>query len=148
MKTPPFAEALALALYAATATPALATEPASPPPAAASPAVPAGAAPAYVGMWSKRMEHCSTKQKNPGAPMVVTEKGFDQYHLHCTFTKLEPAAAAADGAETWKMESNCSWNGVDRPMVATLTVAGDTLTLSDAGGANILKRCAPEDRRP
>lgn len=138
--------AAAVTLLAVSATTVHAAEPANAP--ATSPAQAAGTAPAYVGMWSKRMEHCSTKQKNPGAPMVVTEKGFDQYHLHCTFTKLEPAAAAADGAVTWKMESNCSWNGVDRPMVATLTVAGDTLTLTDAGGANILKRCAPEDRRP
>lgn len=140
--------AAALALIAAFATSARAAEPANTPAQAQAPDQAAPAAPAYVGMWSKRMEHCSTKQKNPGAPMVVTEKGFDQYHLHCTFTKLEPVAAATDGSQTWKMESNCSWNGVDRPMVATLTVAGDTLTLTDAGGANILKRCAPEDRRP
>lgn len=140
--------AAALAVVAAFTTSARAAEPANAPAQAQAPDQAAAAAPAYVGMWSKRMEHCSTKQKNPGAPMVVKEKGFDQYHLHCTFTKIEPAAAATAGAETWKMESNCSWNGVDRPMVATLTVAGDTLTLTDAGGANVLKRCAPEERRP
>jgi hypothetical protein len=98
--------------------------------------------PPYVGMWSKRMEHCSTEQKRPGAPMIMTDKGFDQHDLHCTFRKMEPTAALAPGAATWKMEADCTYGSAQRPMQATISVLGDTLTLVDRGGSNELKKCA------
>lgn len=108
---------------------------------AAEPAAPAASQQPYVGMWSKRMEHCSTKQKNPGAPMLMTDKGFDQHDLHCTFRRMEPVAPVAAGALTWSMQADCTWNGAARPMEMTLSVAGDTLTLVDRGGTSVLMRC-------
>ncbi len=97
--------------------------------------------PPYVGMWSKRMEHCSTEQKRPGAPMLMTEKGFDQHDLHCTFRKLDAIAPLAPGASTWKMEADCTYGSAQRPMEMTISVAGETLTLIDRGGTNELKKC-------
>lgn len=98
--------------------------------------------PPYVGLWSKRMEHCSTDQKRPGAPMIMTDKGFDQHDLHCTFRKLEPIAPLAEGATTVKMAADCKWGNVDRPMEMTLSVTADKLTLIDAGGTSVLMKCA------
>lgn len=134
--------AAALALIAAFPTSARAAEPANTPAQAQAPDQAAPAASAYVGMWSKRMEHCSTKQKNPGAPMLLTDKGFDQHDLHCTFRKMEPVAPTTAGASAWSMQADCTWNGVARPMEMTLSVAGDTLTLVDRGGTSVLQRCA------
>lgn len=122
----PHASALALAL-AATVVSSLAA------------AAPAGAeTPAYVGMWSKRMEHCSTGQKRPGAPMLITEKGFDQHDLHCTFETIEPVAGHA---ATWTILAQCTWKEQPAKMEMTWRVEGETLTVTDKGGSNTLRKC-------
>ncbi|MBL8564498.1 MAG: hypothetical protein JNM89_02135 [Hyphomicrobiaceae bacterium] len=102
------------------------------------------AEPAYVGVWSKRMEHCSTKQDKPGAPMVVTEKGFDQHDLHCSFEKIAPVAAPASGSPAvpeLSVLANCEWKGNATKMEMTWSVSGETLSITDKGGITQLKKC-------
>lgn len=102
-------------------------------------------APAYIGVWSKRMEHCSTQQKRPGAPMLVTEKGFDQHDLHCSFEKIEPGS---EGPRAWNVLADCTWKGTPTKMEMKWSVAGEALTITDKGGSNTLTRCAPPPPRP
>lgn len=103
--------------------------------------------PAYVGMWSKTSVHCSTEQKRPGAPMLITEQGFDQYKLHCKFTGVEPVAASPPQPASWSVKADCEWNGIATKMQLSLSVAGAgenaTLTLRDSGGTHTLGKCAP-----
>ncbi len=102
------------------------------------------AEPAYVGVWSKRMEHCSTKPDKPGAPMVVTATGFDQHDLHCSFEKIEPvptAAGASPAAPELSVLANCEWKSNATKMEMTWSVSGETLSITDKGGITQLKKC-------
>lgn len=108
--------------------------------------------PAYVGMWSKTSVHCSTEQKRPGAPMLITEQGFDQYKLHCKFTGVEPVAASPTQPPSWNIKADCEWNGIATKMELSISIAGAgenaTLTLRDSGGTHTLGKCAPPAAKP
>lgn len=108
--------------------------------------------PAFVGMWSKTSVHCSTEQKRPGAPMLITQQGFDQYKLHCKFAALEPVAAPPPGSVAWKVTADCEWNGLATKMDMSFTVAGTneaaTLTLQDKGGTHTLRKCVVPQSKP
>ncbi len=106
------------------------------------------AEPAYVGLWSKRMEHCSTKQANPGAPMVVTAKGFDQHDLHCTFAKIEPMTVEAPGASGWQVAADCTWGKTPTKLEMTWAISGEALTLTDPGGTHVLQKCVAPPPAP
>ncbi|MFN3868956.1 MAG: hypothetical protein ACK4MF_07825 [Hyphomicrobiaceae bacterium] len=103
-----------------------------------------GAEPAYVGMWSKTSVHCSTGQNRPGAPMLVTASGFRQYHLECTFAKVD-----ATSPGVWNIAATCTWNGTPTRMEMTWAVSGSAgdagggaaLTLTDAAGTHVLNKC-------
>lgn len=116
-------------------------------------AAPASAEPpAYVGMWSKTSVHCSTEQKRPGAPMLITEQGFDQYKLHCKFTAVEPVAAQPPQPASWNIKADCEWNGIATKMEMAFSVTGAnetaTLSLRDKGGTHTLRKCAPPAAKP
>ncbi len=108
--------------------------------------------PAYVGMWSKTSVHCSTEQKRPGAPMLITEQGFDQYKLHCKFANVEPVAATPSQPASWNVKADCEWNGIATKMEMAFAVTGAnesvTLTLRDSGGTHTLMKCVPPPAKP
>lgn len=104
--------------------------------------------PIYAGIWSKRMEHCSTDQKRPGAPMIVTAEGFDQHELHCKFGTIEPAANSDAARPEWRVVADCTWKGTATSMEMTWSISGETLSITDKGGINQLKKCVPPPPRP
>ncbi len=80
----------------------------------------------FAGTWGTDLEQCKKQQDNADAPMIVTDKGFDQHEAHCTFTKV-----TATGAGAWKVESACTVEGNEQPDTMDLTLAGDTLTVNN-----------------
>ncbi|HRN87570.1 hypothetical protein [Hyphomicrobium sp.] len=93
------------------------------------------AAPSYVGTWASDLAQCKVPQERAEAPLILQEKRFDQYETHCTFN-------SADGAgDEWKVKANCQVEGDAQAYDFTLTVSGDTLTLTDDAGSQDLLRC-------
>jgi hypothetical protein len=100
---------------------------------AASGACAAGAG--YPGTWATDLAQCKVGQERQEAPLVLTEKGYDQHETHCAFKSV-------DGGEgEWKVKSDCTVEGNAEPYDFTLTVSGDTLTVTDEAGSRDLLRC-------
>jgi hypothetical protein len=97
---------------------------------------PASAAdPAYVGTWASDLAQCKVPQERQEAPLVLSKDGYDQYETHCKFTSVE-------GADSdWKVKSECTVEGTAQPYDFTLTVSGDTLTVTDETGSRDLLLC-------
>lgn len=115
------------------ATDAPAAEPAAADPAAA--ATPAATGAAYIGTWSADASQCGVPQDQQNAPMVVTDAGFDQHEVHCTFKNVTP-----DG-DAWKMSAECAVEGDAQAHDFSFAVAGDSLTITDEEGTNQMTRC-------
>lgn len=104
----------------------------------AAPAAPS-AAPAkandFAGTWGADAAQCAVPQDQQNAPMIITDKGFDQHETHCAFTNIETTEGA------WKVQAACSVEGDEQPAEFTLSVKDDTLTMSDEAGNTNLVRC-------
>lgn len=98
-------------------------------------AVPAYAAPSYVGTWASDIAQCTVDQSRQEAPLVLQEKRFDQHETHCTFKSI------AGENEEWNVKSDCQIEGSAEPYDFTLTVSGDTLSITDEFGTRDLLRC-------
>jgi len=91
--------------------------------------------PAYVGTWASDLAQCKVPQERQEAPLVLSKDGYDQYETHCKFTSVE-------GADSdWKVKSDCTVEGNAQPYDFTLTVSGDTLTVTDETGSRDLLLC-------
>lgn len=97
---------------------------------------PAFAADGYAGKWAADLSNCANPQSSPEAPLVVTAKGYDQHEAHCTFDGLKSA-----GAGEWVAKAACQVEGDSQSIDISLTVSGDTLTLTEDGAARDLLRC-------
>lgn len=124
MRTPGTTLSLALALLGASGF-AAATRADDPPPAE----------PGYVGTWASDLAQCKVGQDRQEAPLVFSKDGYDQYETHCRFKSAEPSDS------DWKVSADCTVEGNAQPYDFTLTVSGDTLTLTDDTGARDLLRC-------
>ncbi|MCC7253931.1 hypothetical protein [Hyphomicrobium sp.] len=91
--------------------------------------------PGYVGTWASDLAQCKVPQERQEAPLVLSKDGYDQHETHCKFTSVD----GADGE--WKVKSNCTIEGTAEPYDFTLTVSGDTLTVTDEAGARDLLLC-------
>ncbi len=98
-------------------------------------ALPAQAAD-FAGTWAADLAQCKTGQDSQDAPLVLTAKGYDQHEAHCTFDGLK-----SSGAGEWSGKAACSIEGDQQSIDVTLTVSGDTLTLTEDGAARDLLRC-------
>jgi hypothetical protein len=89
----------------------------------------------YVGTWATDLAQCKVEQDRQEAPLILSKGGYDQHETHCTFKSI-------DGANgEWKIKSDCTVEGSAEPYDFTLTVSGDTLTVTDEAGARDLLRC-------
>jgi hypothetical protein len=79
----------------------------------------------FAGTWGTDLEQCKRPQEEAEAPMVLTEKGYDQHEAHCTFNKV-----TSTGAGTWKIEAACTVEGNEQPHDMDLALAGNTLTVN------------------
>jgi|GEM_PF-3254855 len=95
------------------------------------------AAISFAGTWGSDAAQCAVPQDMQGAPMILTEVGYDQHEAHCSFTKVTPS-----GDGQWKVEGTCSVEGDEQTMAWDMSVAGDTLSISEGGYTNALKRCS------
>jgi hypothetical protein len=91
--------------------------------------------PAYVGTWASDLAQCKVDQSRQEAPLVLSKDGYDQYETHCKFKSVD----GADG--DWKVKSDCTVEGSAEPYDFTLTVSGDTLTVTDEAGSRDLLLC-------
>jgi hypothetical protein len=89
----------------------------------------------YVGTWASDLAQCKVPQERQEAPLVLSKDGYDQHETHCKFKSVN----GADGE--WKVTSDCTIEGSAEPYDFTLTVSGDTLTVTDAAGARDLLAC-------
>jgi hypothetical protein len=104
--------------------------------AAALVSAPAYAAdPAYVGTWASDLGQCKVEQDRQEAPLVIAKDRYDQHETHCTFKSVEGED------QDWKVKADCTVEGSAEPYDFTLTVSGDTLTVTDEAGSNDLLRC-------
>ncbi len=127
----PFAATLAIAAALALAPAASAEET----PAAAEPAAAAAASSGFAGTWGDDAAQCAVAQDEQNAPMILTEKGFDQHEAHCAFTSVEAVE------KSWKVAAKCSVEGDEQSTEFTLSVDGDKLTMGDEGGTHDMMRC-------
>lgn len=97
---------------------------------------PAHAAKGFQGTWAADLANCKTPQSRGDAPLLLTDKGYDQHEAHCRFKSLKPA-----GGGEWKAAAECSVEGDTQEMDIDLTVSGDTLTLTENGASRDLLRC-------
>mgnify|MGYP001348430211 CR=1 FL=1 len=91
--------------------------------------------PAYVGTWASDLAQCKIGQERQEAPLVLSKDGYDQHETHCRFTSVE----GGDGE--WKVKSDCTVEGSAEAYDFTLTVSGDTLTVTDEAGSRDLLLC-------
>lgn len=91
----------------------------------------------FAGTWGTDLEQCKRPQDEAEAPMVLTDKGYDQHEAHCTFSKVTPT-----GAGTWKVEAACTVEGNEQTDSMDLALTGDTLTINPGPNAHKLIRCA------
>jgi hypothetical protein len=94
------------------------------------------AASSFAGTWGADAAECGVPQDMQGAPMILTEAGYDQHEAHCSFTKVTPK-----GASAWSVAGTCSVEGDEQEMAWDLSVAGDTLTIMDSGYSSTKVRC-------
>jgi hypothetical protein len=90
----------------------------------------------YAGTWAADLAQCKTGQDSQDAPLILTSKGYDQHEAHCTFDGLK-----SSGAGEWSAKAACSIEGDKQSIDVTLTLSGDTLTLTEDGAARDLLRC-------
>lgn len=93
------------------------------------------AEPTFVGTWASDLAQCKVSQDRPEAPLILTKDRYDQHEAHCSFKSVE----AVDGQ--YKISSDCTVEGASQPYDFTLTVSGDTLTVSDDSGSRDLLMC-------
>jgi hypothetical protein len=91
--------------------------------------------PAFVGTWASDLAQCKVGQDRQEAPLVLSKDGYDQHETHCKFKSVD----GADGE--WKVTSDCTIEGSAEPYDFTLTVSGDTLTVTDEAGSRDLLAC-------
>lgn len=92
--------------------------------------------PDYVGTWSADLANCRKPQESQSAPLVLKTGGYDQHETHCAFKSV---TASGDGE--WKISAECTVEGNAQSESFTITVSGDTLTLTNAAGSSDLLRC-------
>lgn len=91
--------------------------------------------PSYVGTWASDIAQCEVEQDRPEAPLVMQEKRYDQHETHCTFKSI------SGKNNEWNVKAGCQVEGSGEPYDFTLTVSGNTLTVTDEFGARDLLRC-------
>lgn len=114
-------------LFAATAVLALALAPAG--------ALAAPKGPAYVGTWGDAAS-CKLPQSDPGAPTVITRKGYDRHETHCKFSGLKKKG------DTWSGKESCKVEGSTQRNKVVLKVTGDSLSIDEGPGPRTLQRCS------
>lgn len=92
-------------------------------------------APAFVGTWGNDAAQCAVPQELQGAPMVISASGYDQHEAHCKFSNLK------GNGPTWTLKALCSVEGDQQIEELTLTVKGNTLTITDDYGSRDLMKC-------
>ena len=90
----------------------------------------------FAGTWGVDQAQCKIPQEMAEAPMILTERGFDQHEAHCTFRNV-----TSTGPGAWKVESACVVEGNEQTDTMDLAVNGDTLTLDPGPNARTLVRC-------
>lgn len=97
---------------------------------------PASAAdPAYVGTWATDLAQCKVGQDRQEAPLALSKDGYDQHETHCKFKSVDESEGE------FKVTSECTVEGNAQPYDFTLTVSGDTLTVTDEAGSRDLLLC-------
>ena len=94
------------------------------------------AATSFAGTWGVDQAQCKIPQDLAEAPIILTDKGYDQHEAHCTFTKV-----TSTGAGSWKVEEACSVEGNEQSDTMELAMKGDTLTINPGPNAKPLVRC-------
>ena len=91
--------------------------------------------PAYVGTWARDIAQCAVPQEQEGAPMVFSNKGYDQHEAHCMFKSV-----TGEGSE-WKISAVCSVQGDTQDLNFSLSLDGENLKIIDERGPQVLVRC-------
>lgn len=89
----------------------------------------------FVGKWALDPANCGAPQESENAPLVIASDHYDQHESHCTFKSIE------GGNGEWKIGSECTVEGSAMPYDFSLTLSGDTLTVTDSGGPRDFLRC-------
>jgi hypothetical protein len=100
----------------------------------ASPAASADDAP-YACTWALDVATCKTPQESQDAPLVIAKDRYDQHEVHCTFKSVTPKDS------DYSIAGDCMVEGNAQSYDFTLTVSGDTLTITDEAGARDFLRC-------
>lgn len=95
------------------------------------------AAISFAGTWGSDAAECAMPQDMQGAPMILTEAGYDQHEAHCSFTKVSSNSEAK-----WTIEGTCSVEGDEQTMAWEVSVKGDALSITEGGYTKTLKRCS------
>jgi len=91
--------------------------------------------PAYVGTWARDIAQCAVPQEQEGAPMVFSNKGYDQHEAHCMFKSV-----TGKGSE-WKISAVCSVQGDTQDLNFSLSLDGENIKIIDERGPQVLVRC-------
>lgn len=91
--------------------------------------------PAYVGTWARDIAQCAVPQEQEGAPMVFSNKGYDQHEAHCMFKSV-----TGEGS-VWKISAVCSVQGDTQDLNFSLSLDGENLKIIDERGPQVLVRC-------
>jgi hypothetical protein len=90
----------------------------------------------YAGTWASDLAQCKVGQDKQEAPLVLSKDGYDQHETHCKFKSVEPGTD-----NEWKVSADCTVEGSAEPYDFSLTVSGDTLTITDPAGSRDLLLC-------
>jgi len=89
----------------------------------------------FVGKWALDPANCGVAQESENAPLIIAKDRYDQHESHCAFKSVE------GGNGEWKIASECAVEGSPMPYDFSLTLSGDTLTVTDSGGPRDFLRC-------
>jgi hypothetical protein len=96
--------------------------------AVATPAVAGKTKPlAYIGTWATSLAGCKAPADKQDAPVVLTEKDYNQFESHCTWDKTTYRRYA------WHAKVACVVSGDKQDETLAIAVSGDAMTLTWGG---------------
>jgi hypothetical protein len=87
----------------------------------------AHAASSYVGKWAATPAQCNLAQSNPRAPLLLSERNYDQHEAHCVIGRV------SKGLLRTTLTARCSVEGATRQTSFTARVSGGRLTINEKG---------------
>ena len=87
---------------------------------------------AYIGTWATSLAGCKAPADKDGAPVVLTEKDYNQFETHCSWDKTVYRSYA------WHAKAACVVAGNKQDETLEIAVSGDAMSLTWGGSKSTI----------